>query len=73
MKYLVIWYNQETKTRGQPFYVEGGDLNVASLRAEWEIKAMSPFLGKHFTRLDLEQLIEEGGKPHEPEIYITTD
>lgn len=70
MKYQILWHDCEDNRTGTPFEVQGSNINEAYFKAENHIKNLSPYLREHYCGVDIEFLIDEQGKLHDPEIFL---
>ncbi|GEM_PF-5451399 len=70
MKYKVLWHDCEDDRSGTPFTVEAPNPREAYSQAEDYIKSLSPYLRKHYWGLDIECLVDEQGKYHNPDFFL---
>ena len=73
MKYRVIWDDCEDNRIGEPFEIEGDSLKDAYHKAEGRIKGLSDYLNAHFCSIDIECLVDEKGKYHNPDFFLNEE
>lgn len=73
MKYEIIWHDCQDDRSGNPFTVEADSLREAYFKACNEIKSWSDYLKENFHGIDLEYLIDEDGKYHDPDYFLGDD
>jgi hypothetical protein len=70
MRYEIIWHDCEDDRSGEPFTVEAGSLQEAYRSAVEEIKGFSEYLRDHFVCIDLEAIVDENGRLHNPDYFL---
>lgn len=73
MKYRVIWHDCEDDRTGPEFEVEAEDPSTAYFKATDYIQNLSDYLRDHFCCIDLECLVDENGRYHNPDFFLGDD